>query len=145
MLVVLGCNQNSQQKYLHSLKPTKPTGKERIFMDSLKRSGFKEVYLDIPIPGYGQKGASDYCVKLFFDSSLDKNGNELQDTMNAIGERIVDKLYCKIIEDSILVELRTITVAFYINAKPSEKALLQRQPYQTSIDDLKLMYPNTRK
>ena len=137
LLVLYACEfgvTKSQREYLDNLEPIKPTRKELNFIDSLKKSGFKEVYLNIPIPGLEKKGTSDYVVVLFLDYHENKSLSE--DTLKEMSSRISNLLYANVIEDSIIVECRDINLQFHINETPQKDAPLSRAPIYISIDSL---------
>lgn len=106
------------KEYMGNLKPTPPSQKELRFIDSLKREGFSNVKLDIPIPTYTGKGYAFYCIDMKPPFLYDWTK---RDSIRLVMREIANKLYSQIIEDSIIIEFRSISVTLHTKSTNGER------------------------
>jgi hypothetical protein len=100
-----------QQKYLDSLKPPKPTSKEKEYMQRLQKRGFENVKFDIPIIGEYGKGRSDYKIEL---QCLFNLTEENKDSVIDLNEKIAREMYTSVISDSVIEDFGMLQIAFKI-------------------------------
>ncbi len=117
--ILFGCWPSNQQyseeelRYLEQLKPFPLTEKEKSYISELEKIGLTKIELKRPY----YPDDNTYVVNFYSDTYFEW---KIEDSVSSFANKIALDLYSKILEDSVILELREIEVTIYFKSKKTK-------------------------
>lgn len=130
-----GCDismPESQKNYIENLNHPILTLKEEKYIKELEVQGFSDIRIDKPDIGRNILGESEYSISLNCSFLLNYN----QDSIVKICDNIIDELYSKIIEDSIIFDCNIFNIDLFLSKSSikSKKYFTQQHYTKKSLE-----------